>query len=88
MSERHAYPASSFILRNPSSHIVIRGEASAGSAPAPHLGTFAAMLARQLPGATQLTLSSVYWRPTMVQPRCLNLLAVFRGITRLALVST
>ena len=85
---RNAYPASSFILRNPSSHIVIRGEASAGSAPAPHLGTFAAMLARQLPGATQLTLSSVYWRPTMVQPRCLNLLAVFRGITRLALVST
>ena len=74
----------------PSSHIIIHGEAGtrlSHYAPALHLGTFAAMLARQLPSATQLTLSSVDWHAGMVQPRCLNLLAAFRGITRLALLS-
>ncbi|EPS97888.1 hypothetical protein FOMPIDRAFT_1097583, partial [Fomitopsis schrenkii] len=84
-SARSATSAST--AARPASHIIIRGEARAGShyAPASHLGTFAAMLARELPGAAQLTLSSIDWRASMVQPRCLHRMAVFRGITRLAL---
>ncbi|KZT65689.1 hypothetical protein DAEQUDRAFT_513279 [Daedalea quercina L-15889] len=53
--------------------------------PIPHLGTFAAMLARYLPNAEILIISNATWRVGSVRPEDIAILATFRSIRELTL---
>ncbi|KAH9837368.1 uncharacterized protein C8Q71DRAFT_598732 [Rhodofomes roseus] len=68
-------------------HVTILGTRFADDEePAPYLGTFAAMLARQLPVLECLTLCNVSWQVGSMHPRCISYLAAFHSITRLELL--
>lgn len=68
-------------------HVTISGALSRGVAqPIPHLGAFATMLCRHLPGVERLTMRNVIWLVGSVQPKCLTYLAAFRALTEVEIL--
>jgi len=68
--------------------VVIRGGRHAGRrSPVPHLGTFAAMLARRLTRLKEFCLWSANWDPSLMQADVLLHLSAFHSVTLLSLIN-